>query len=308
MSAQGSRSALAYATEVTYGTSPTLSPPTTNMKYLPFSTHTLDMSKVLIEGQDIRADRMPRHVRHGTREAAGDIVCEFRKADFDPFLESVMMGAWATNVLKTGTTQKFFSIEDQQYDIDQHRLFTGMSVSRMVFDIAPDRMVGCTMSFVGKDMAVSATRYVDTTNPDAYSTNEPMDSFNGALNEGGGALAYATALQFTIENGTQNVKVVGSPTSYEAEYGMARVTGTLTLRYVNATLLQKFIAETASTISIEVDDRTNANPYTFLFPNVKYTGGALPVNTPQGRLITMPFVALYDVAENTNLKITRTNP
>lgn len=308
MSAQGSRSGLAYAVETVYGTSPTLTPPTTNLKYIPFETHTLDLKKAIVESNDIRPDRMQRHLRHGTKDPQGDVVFNMRKTDFDPFLESVMLGAFVTNILKSGTVQKFFTIEDAARDISQFRLFKGMTVTKMSFSCAPDQPVRGTMSFVGRDMTQAATSYVPAATPDDDSDNEPFDAFNGIIQEGGSAIAYVTALDFTIENGQQNVKVIGTPLAYEAEYGYSRVTGQITARYVDAVLSNKFINETPSSLSIEMDDRTNANSYTFFFPNIKYTGAPIPVSGPEGRLITMPFVALLDETTSTNLQITRTNP
>ena len=105
--AQGSRSSLSFIVESTFGTTPA-----GNFTNLPFSTHSLNLSKDRVAGTDIQADRMPRVDSHGNRQAAGDIVADLRDADYDAFLESAMLSTWSTNVLKVGTTPKFFSIED----------------------------------------------------------------------------------------------------------------------------------------------------------------------------------------------------
>ena len=80
----------------------------------------------------------------------------------------------------------------------------------------------------------------------------------------------------------------------------------MTVYYEDAALINKFLAETESSIEVSIDDPTGANPYTFLFPKVKYNGASVPVQNPQSRLITLPFVSLYDGTEGTNLKLTRT--
>ena len=120
--AQGSRSSLSYITETTFGTTPA-----GNFQNLPFTSHSLNMTKDRVEGTDIQADRMSRVDRHGNRQVAGDIVGDLRDGDFDELLESAMLSAWSTNVLKIGTTPKYFSIEDYAADIDQARLFAGCS-------------------------------------------------------------------------------------------------------------------------------------------------------------------------------------
>jgi hypothetical protein len=77
--AQGSRSSLSYIVESTFGTTPA-----GNFTNLPFSTHSLNLTKDRVTGTDIQADRMPRVDRHGNRQVAGDIVADLRKGDYDP--------------------------------------------------------------------------------------------------------------------------------------------------------------------------------------------------------------------------------
>jgi hypothetical protein len=145
--AQGSRSSLSYITEVTFGTTPA-----GNFQNLPFSTHSLNLTKDRVAGTDIQADRMPRVDRHGNRTAAGDIVGDLRKGDFDEFLEAAMLNSWSTNDLTVGVTPKYFSIEDYAADVDQARLFTGMTVSTMGISLAPNQMVTTTFGMIGSNM------------------------------------------------------------------------------------------------------------------------------------------------------------
>lgn len=300
MSAQGSRSSLSYVVETTFGTTPA----TPTLIQLPINTHGLRMTKTAIEGQEIRSDRMPRHVRHGTRDVSGSIVAEMRKVDFDPLLESAFMSTFATNVLKIGTTPKYFSMEDAFNDIGAFHLYRGMSVAQMSMTIAPNEAVMTTFEMIGRDLA-TATSSAALSAPTAPSTNEPFDSFNGTISEGGTPIAYVTRLEFNINNNLQNVNVIGSNLAYEREYGLAQVTGTVTARFENNTLLQKFIAETVSSLQVQVDDLTGINGHTYLFPRIKYTGGEVPLANMQGRILSLPFVALYDATTQTNLQLTR---
>lgn len=145
--AQGSRSGLSYITESTFGVTPA-----GNFTSLPYNTHNLDLTKERVQGNEIQPDRMPRVDRHGNRQSAGDIVVDLRADNFDDFLESAMFGTWDTtpaaapDQLKVGTTLKSFSLEDYAADIDQSRVFTGMSVSQAAFSIAPNQMVTATFT------------------------------------------------------------------------------------------------------------------------------------------------------------------
>jgi len=298
--AQGSRSSLSYIVESTFGTTPA-----GDFTNLPFSTQSLNLTKDRVAGNDIQSDRMPRVDRHGNRQVAGDIVVDLRDADYDAFLESAMLNTWATNVLKVGTTPKFFSVEDYAAVVDQARLFTGLSVSTMGISLAPNQMVTTTFGMVGKDMTISGTEKTQV----AASGAAPFDAYSGDIaigNVGGAAsVAIVTSLDFTLTNSFAPTFVIGDASAPSLEYGRAEVEGTLTAYFEDASLINRFLNETETEIEVSVDDPTGANSYTFTFPRVKINSADVGVDGPTSRMISMSFVALYDATEGTNLKITR---
>ena len=298
--AQGSRSSLSFIVESTFGTTPA-----GNFTNLPFSTHSLNLTKDRVAGNDIQADRMPRVDRHGNRQVAGDIVVDLRDGDYDAFLESAMLNTLATNVLKVGTAPKFFSVEDYAADIDQARVFTGLSVSTMGISLAPNQMVTTTFGMVGKDMTISGTEKTQ----DAASGAAPFDAYSGDISIGnvgaGSAVAIVTGLDFTLTNSFAPTFVIGDDSAPSLEYGRAEVEGTLTAYFEDASLINRFLNETETEIEVSVDDPTGGNAYTFLFPRVKINSADVGVDGPTSRMISLSFVALYDATEGTNLKITR---
>jgi hypothetical protein len=297
---QGSRSSLSLITEATFGTTPA-----GDFANLPFSTHSLNLTKDVLTGTDIEADRMPRVNRQGNRQVAGDIVVDLRDGDYDLLLESAMLNTFATNVLKVGVAPKFFSIEDYAADIDQARLFTGMSVSTMGISLAPNQMVTTTFGMVGKDMTMSATEKTQT----AASGAAPFDAYSGDISIGNvgapSAVAIVTALDFTLNNAYAPTFVIGDDSAPSLEYGRAEVEGTMTAYFEDAALINRFLNETETAIQVSVDDPTGANAYTFDFPRVKINSADVGVDGPTSRMVNMSFVALFDSTEATNLKITR---
>ena len=297
---QGSRSSLSFITEATFGTTPA-----GDFANLPFSTHSLNLTKDVLAGTDIQADRMGRVNRQGNRQVGGDIVVDLRDGDFDVLLESAMLNTWATNVLKVGTTPKFISVEDYAADIDQARLFTGLSVSTMGISLAPNQMVTTTFGMVGKDMTMSATEKTQT----AASGAAPFDAYSGDISIGNvgcaSAVAIVTALDFTLNNSYAPTFVIGDDSAPSLEYGRADVEGTMTAYFEDASLINRFLNETETEIEVSVNDPTGANAYTFSFPRVKINSADVGVDGPTSRMISMSFVALYDTTEATNLKITR---
>ena len=298
--AQGSRSSLSYIVESTFGTTPA-----GNFTNLPFSTHSLNLTKDRVAGNDIQSDRMPRVDRHGNRQVAGDIAVDLRDADYDDFLEAAMLNTWATNTLKVGVAPKFFSIEDYAADIDQARLFTGMTVSSMGISLAPNQMVTTTFGMVGKDMTIGAVQKTQ----DAASGAAPFDAYSGdiAIGNVGSSTAsgIVTGLDFTLTNSFAPTFVIGDDSAPSLEYGRAEIEGTLTAYFEDAALITRFLSEVESELEVSVNDPTGANAYTFLFPRIKINSADVGVDGPTSRIINMSFVALYDATEGTNLSITR---
>lgn len=299
---QGARSSLAYITETGFGQTPV----TPTLAYLPIKTHSLDLSKERLEGQDIQPDEMPRVDRHGNRSAAGSIEVDFRKGDYDEFLESVMRNSFETDELKVGTTPKFFTIEDAAEDNSQFRLFTGMTVSQASFSIAPNQMVQTTFEMVGQNATQQQSTASSGGAKTPISNNAPFDSYNGSILEGGSGINVVSSIEFSINRGYAPTFVVGSDFAPQLENDRAIVEGTMSLYYEDETLIDKFLNEVETSLEISVDDPSQANAYTFLLPRVKFNSASVPLANPQSRIIEVSFVSLYDETEETNLKITRT--
>ena len=305
--AQGARSSLAYITETAFGQTPA----TPTLAYLPIKTHSLDLTKERLEGQDIQPDEMPRVDRHGNRSAGGSIEIDLRKGDYDEFLESVMRNTFSTDTLKVGTTPKFFTIEDAAEDVGEFRLFTGMTVSQATFNIAPNQMVETTFEMVGQNGVQQQTTASSGGAKTPISNNPPFDSYNGEILEGGAtesdAIGIVGSIEFSINRSYAPTFVVGSDFAPQLENGRAVVSGTMSVYYKDSALIDKFLNEEETEITVTVDDPSKGNAYTFFFPRVKYNGGSVPLANPQSRMVEIPFVSLYDETEESNLVITRTS-
>lgn len=301
--AQGSRSGLSYVAETTFG----VTPGTPSLIQLPINTHSLNLTKDRLAGNEIQPDRMNRVSRHGNRQVGGDIAVDLRKGDFDAFLEGAFFNDFSTDVLKVGTTLKSFSIEDAALDISQYRLFTGCAVSTAAFSIKPNQMVTTTFTMVGKDMLVSGTS-VDPAKT-ASSTNAPFDAYSGSLTLGdaGGSLssvATITGIDFTLNNNLAPTFVVGSSSTPQLEFGRATVEGTISAYFEDLSLYNRFLNEVETAFEVSVDDPTGSNAYTFLFPRVKFNTGDIPLDGETSRTVSISFEALYDATEGTNIKLT----
>jgi len=300
--ANGAQHSLHYIAESTYGTThatPTWTP-------LPHNATTLALTKDAIESEKLRGDRQIEDFRHGNKSIGGDVTSEMEYGAFDDILEAVMCGAWTTNVLKSGTTRRSFTLERKFADLatpEFHR-YEGVEFNSMAISIAPNSMVTATFSVIGKDLSL-ATAVVASSTYSADVGNTPFDSFTGSITEGGSSIATVTSLEFTIENGLEPLFSVGADTTNRPSIGKSRVTGTLTTYFDSKTLYEKFINETSSEIVCTLTD-TAGNDIQIDIPNVKYNSGQPDVSGEGAVTVAMDFVALYSSSDASQLVITRT--
>lgn len=310
--ADGSRHSMAFIEESTYGTTPatpTLSP-------LCHTGTTLALSKNTLESQKLRNDRQISDFRHGAYQVGGDISFELQYADFDAILEAVLCGTWTsdtpivgTDQLKAGTTRRSFTIERYFSDIQTadkpyHR-FTGCEFASMSLSVAPDAMITGSFTVVGQGQDLD-TVAITGSSYDTETGNAPLDSFSGTLKENGSTIAVITEIQLNLENGIDPRFVVGSQETIRPAIGRSNCSGQITAYFENSTLLDKFINETESSIDFTLPD-LDGNELKFILPRVKYNGGQPDVSGEGPITLSMPFQALRDETETTNIIIER-NP
>jgi len=296
--ATGAKVRKTYVEEVTFGTTPG----TPAMVEVPFISSGLNLTKAFLEDPSIQSDRQEHFGRHGNRSTAGDISFAYTYGNFDAFLESVLMSAWSTDVLKVGSTQKSFSIEVGHTDIDQYLVYTGVVMDGLSLEVNLDGVVQSTFSVLGKNMTVSGSE-LDAT-PTEAGSYEPFVHFEGTFKEGGSTVADLTGISLSVSNNSAGNWALGDATVKSISEGKCKVSGTVTAFFEDATYLNKFLNETASSIEFTLTDPAG-NSHTFLIPNVKYNGGGTPVNGDGPIYIELPFVGLYDDTEATSIKVTR---
>lgn len=298
--AQGSRHSVSYVPEVTFGTTPG----TPSMLELRNTGVTLNTVKDNFVSNEIRNDRQVVDMRHGLKRIEGDINFELGYGYLDDMLEAALFGSWSTNVLKAGITPKFFSIERAFADVAQYEVFTGCMIDRLSLSIQPNAMITGSFGFIGKNMTISGTALDASIT--AAAANAPYDGFSGSISEGGGAVDNITQITLELQNNLAPSYVVGLETTPQILAGRSILTGEVTAFFESATLLNKFLNETESSISLSLIGLGSAGDLTILIPRIKYSSANVNVqNADDGLLLSMPFQALRDSSEATNLKITR---
>ena len=305
--ASSSQHGLSFIVEATRGTTPA----TPTMTPVINTSCSIQASKSTYESEAIRTSRQIRDFRHGAISVGGDFGFELAYGSHDALLEACLCGAWNTNVLKAGTTRRYFTFERLFGDIltggkPYHRFrgceLTGMSLT-VQNGITGKPIVTGTFTVMGKDYALD-TAIISGETYSAETTTKAFDSFTGTINEGGIASAIISEVSFTLSNGQEAQGVIGSKYSTTPIIKKSRLTGSVTAQFDDATLLEKFLNETASSLDFTLTDAAG-NDLTFDFPNISYTGGEYPASGENAVLLTLPFQAIYSTGDASQIVVTR---
>lgn len=287
-----------YVAEVTPGTTPA----TPTLIEIPIAgIPTLNVEKDNFQSNRI-GNRNVTHLRHGVRRSAGDIPIELAYGDFDALFESVMCSTWNTNVLKVGETPIYFTLERRFEGISEFQPFTGCFMNGFTFSAQPNGMVTGSFSVLGLGGMTPASTTAATIST-ATAGNDPFDGFTGTITEGGSA-ANITAIDLTINNNGALAYVIGSDTAARVNEGMFNVSGTATAFFESEALLNKFLAETESALTVEFEGLSGGD-LEFDISSLKYTAGNI-IEADEGLLVELPFTGTYNTSDASSLVITRT--
>lgn len=300
--ARGSLRQIAYIPETVLGTTPG-TPQTQLIEYVDFKG-TYDADE--ITDPSINAFRQKTFSRTGNVSATAELEVVLAPDNFDAFLEAVLMGEWATNVLKVGTVatavRKSFSIEEGFTDLVQYRVFKGMVVNSMTLNFATDGLVTGSFGFLGTDVTTFTGTTLDAT-PTAVTTKPKFYHDGGTFQVAGATVGWMTSLELTVENGYEPTNVLGTTIAADIPFGTAKISGKVTGLFDSVTELNKFKAGTASSISALVV--ADAESLTFLLPQIKYISGDIVSSGDAGVVVEFTFEAEYHPASESSMVITR---
>jgi hypothetical protein len=311
--ATGSNARVAYIEEVTPGTTPA----TPAFNEFPINDFSLQLTKDVFTDASIYKDRQTHFLKHGNKKVGGDISVTLLGAGanptgntlYDKWLESLFNSTWTSNVLKVGNTNKSFTFEKTITDTagtSNYFRFKGVQVTALSFDVALNAPVKAKFSVLGLDAeTIATTAITGATYVPQPSTPSPLvhTNSNNVFKEGGTATALMTAFQLTINNGSDSNFALGSPVAQSITSSRAQVTGSATYYFSDATMMNKFINETNSSLEVKLSDGTRS--YDFLLPNVVYSAATQTIQNENTLIVTMPFTAVYDSTSGTTVQITR---
>lgn len=175
--------------------------------------------------------------------------------------------------ITNGTTFQSFSIEREYQDLTTTlAAFRGMSIDNFSLSIVAAQLITGGFGFLGKN-ETSETATIGTGGDVEAPTNDVLNAVDDvfAVLEAGAA-TQITQCAFAVANNLRQRLAVSNLGPISLGSGTIGVTGTLQAYFSTATLFDKFLNQTDTTLAINTKDAAG-NQYVFDFPRVRLTSG-----------------------------------
>lgn len=296
--AKGTGHSLRYVQEENFG----ITPPDGVMTQARITSCSIILNKNSFQSNEIRTDAQISDLRHGVKQATGDIGFELSYGAFDAFLAAAVRGSWQNDALVAGTVTPTFTFERAFEDINQFQVFTGCAVNTLSLSIQSDAMITGTLGIIGKGSEFVNQPLANEVLPSPM--RSPLDGFHGELKINDKRMAVVTGIDLTIENNIQAANVLAHDEAVELIPGRINASGTLTAYFENLDLISMFVNEEEAEIEITMGP-DGPGTYILKFPRVKFSTGSNPADGEGAIMLSMSYQALLDECTGTNIIIER---
>lgn len=192
------------------------------------------------------------------------------------------------HVISRGTLPVGFGAEIAYADIAQYHGFDGLKIESLACSVSNSGLVTGTVNIVGQSATAPAGVASGTPTSVAH---VPFAHHEVLLMEGGVA-ADVTAFSFDIKNELDPTRLLSSRTIGSLREGMGDASGKITTLFQDATMTNKVINETASSLRAFFGASDGSGSVMFKFPNIKYYGDIGPgIPTAKGIVQSNDFQA-----------------
>lgn len=213
--------------------------------------------------------------------------------------------------IMNGVTLNSYTIERAVTDTTPAQFFAyrGMCASKLSLKFAAGSVVGGSFSFMGKDAKRQDTTTQLPGTPIASKAFDVVNAVSGVSNvmEGGAVLAgtYIKSVDLSIDNSLRAQTAIGSLGAVGVGTGTLQVSGTMEVYLADGTMYDKFINNTASSLSLRATDGAG-NGYVITLPKLKYGDAKINAGSiDQDIMLSMPFTAIMDPTTSKTIIIDR---
>lgn len=231
----------------------------------------------------------------------------------DDWLQGILGGTWATNVLKCGTTARTYTFEDQYTIAGVYAPWKGSLIESLAMNWAVGSKPTGRMTYVSANPpSAYASATAGTGGPTAAPTAAIMSPVGDmrVFQEGGSGSLLAgapgvTAWSIEINRPVIKMPQMGSLNLAGAVADRIEVKGSLSLYFATKALIDKYLADTQTSLGVTVGGSSTLR-YAFLMSKLRLIdGGIQEVGRGQAVIQTFQYQATYD-ASTSSLQVTRT--
>jgi hypothetical protein len=224
----------------------------------------------------VQASGAPSYYRVAARNSDDDIDVEGTVSETTHASNIVITrAASATN----GTTNYTFAVERAFEDINVWEYMNGMEVDSFSVSASASSLVTASFGLLGRSHTVQTSRFTGAT-----TATEPSNgTFNASSNvatigeAGTPGLQVCTEITMELTNSLRERNVLGVVGAASIGSGEFNVSGQLSVYFEDATMLEKLLNNTATSISFGFDDGAG-NVLIFDMPKVKFSEGVPEVS------------------------------
>lgn len=201
--------------------------------------------------------------------------------------------------LTNGVTQKSFTLEKTFNDIAQTLTYTGMTPDKVSLKIASGSILEGSVDFKGKASTSQVGSLLNVTVTPS-TTNKVMNGVNNVSNilENGSALVgtYIKSISLDVSNALRGQDALGVLGNAGIASGSADINGSAEVYFADASLYQKFLNNTDSSLAFRVSDALG-NGYVITLPKITYSGAKIVAGgMNQDVMVSMSLTAVRDDA------------
>lgn len=198
-----------------------------------------------------------------------------------------------------GTHETHFTLESALTDAGVYERYTGMTIGSMSINAPVDALATMSFEMMGEKLDNETSQLGA---PSDVDTGDPIATPEGTISEGGSAIAILTAMDLQANWNRGDRAVLGSDAVVGVRPGRLEVTGNVTAFIEDATLFDKFLDETETSLEFSMED-PDGNALNVWIPAMKYTGGSHDLSGDEDIALNLPFQAYVDATTGKSIII-----
>ncbi|GBG57777.1 hypothetical protein SPFL3102_01496 [Sporomusaceae bacterium FL31] len=277
--------------ESSFGTNPTTKAP----KSLPFNNVEIVAKQALIDSATIQATRNPQKPGLGRVAVDGSITIPMDLNAIGYWFKGMFGSVVPTgsgpysHVWKAVNSQPSMVIEKGFTDINQYFIYNGCKINSFKLPFGGDGELVATAELMGATEMLSSTQYAVPT----VIALERVSNYQASLKEGGATVANVLSGELNIGFGLDGGQytIGNSNCRGDIPEGILAITGTIKALFQDASLINKGINGTESSLELILENGTKS--LSIKLPEIQYERTSPTITGPAGITLDLAFRGFY---------------